>query len=356
MGKWARTIIKSAISFVFFLVLLMLPGRTAGAADTAIQKEIEYQTTNEEEKRELELPETIRQDGTLYERGQITYQTVKETPVTEKITVTMQKKSNVIKDNENYLPEKTIEKDGITYTLLQTVKKKKTLEQGYVQKVTGYSSWETKTAAKNADATKSIPVKDRKTGKTVSVTCHKTGIQKTVDTWVNTYIDIVFIAYDADHFIWQNIIVKKNAKEPLKGYEKELLASVGGNESNYRVGKISWTGKSYRNKNGVLCRKARAAVRKKTAHYRVNYTGSRKVKAVKGTVYKSTYIGEKERQTGKVTYTIKASAVYRQQKKEVPVLALTVGIIFMIIMVIGILILLLKKRQKKEQNPLNKKE
>lgn len=339
------------ILFVFLSVIFLLPGNVARAATTdTIQKEIQYETTKKEDKRKDDFPEKIEQDGKTYIRKQINYKTVKEEAIKDKVTVFLEKKSNMLNQNEEYNPETSIEEKGITYELMQTSEKKKTLQQGYTQTVTGWSLYESKADADRAAPTKRIKAEDERTGEDIYVTCQKTGsVKRTTDTWESTYIDIVFIAYDAKHFIWNGIIVKKNAKEPLKGYYKELLDSVGGNEKTYRIRNISWRGKSYKNKKGVLCRRARASVRKKVPHYRVDYAGVRTVKAVKGKVYTSIYTGLKEVDTGEVKYFILASAVYEKvHESKNPIVVITLGICFVILIVVGILFLLSKRRKKKE--------
>lgn len=345
MQKKLRISVYILLSFAF-----MLSVKTAYAAvPENIQKEIQYETTNPEEKKQF--PERLEQDGAVYLLTGTTYKIQDKTPVQEKKTVYVTKKSKVIRDNESYSPEEEITKDGISYKLVQTEKKKKTLETAYSQTVTGYSEYDSMTAARKAPSIKRIFARSPRTGETVSVACKKKGsIQKTSDTWVDTYIDIEFVAYDATHFAWQDILVEKNVKEPLKGYHKELLQSVGGNSENYKIQRIAWQGKSYKNKQGVLCRKARAYVQKKMPHFRVNYSGTRTEKAVKGIVFTSTYAGEKLVESGNVSYSMLAIATYHMEEKDIPVVGITVGIVVTVLLTVGILFLIKRKRKSKKPN------
>lgn len=340
------------LSLLFLSALILLPGNVsrAAAADT-IQKEIQYETTKKEDKREDEFPERIEQDGGTYIRKQIDYKTVREEAIKNRVPVFLERKSSVLALDEDYSPDTSIEENGIAYELMQTSEKKKTLQQGYTQTVTGYSLYDSKAGAKRAADTKTIKAVDERSGEDVYVTCKKKGdVKKTAATWENTYIDVVFITYDATHFIWNGVIVEKNTKEPLKGYYKELLESVGGNEKTYQVKDVFWNGKSYKNKNGVLCRRARASVRKKVPHYRVDYAGVRTVKAVKGFIYTSTYAGLKEIDTGEVRYSVLASATYEKvQESKAPIVVMTVGICFGLLIVVGILLLLSAKKKKKRE-------
>lgn len=347
---------KGKTSLPLFLLIIsavsMLPGIPirAAAADR-IQKEIQYVATDREEKRETEFPEEIKEAGKTYRRGSVEYRILGEEPVTEMKTVFLTKKSREMEPDEAYSPPQDITENGIRYGFLDLQKKLVTKRRGYTQTVDGYSLYSTRAGAQNAPDTKRIRAVDPQTKKKVTVTCRKQGaVRKTADTWENTYIDIVFVAYDASHFAWNGIIVEKNEKEPLKGYEKELLESVGGSEADHRVRRIRWNGKSYRDRNGVLCRRARADVRKKVSHYRVDYAGTRTVKPERRAVYTCTYTGEKEEGTGEVRYTIRAEASYEAEKTGLmPVLVITVGILLVLAATAGILFLLAKRRKKKKE-------
>lgn len=332
----------------------MLPGASVRAASAdRIRKEIQYSTTDKEEKRETEFPEEIKEEGRTYRRGMVEYQVLKEEPVTEKKTVFLTKKSGELEPDEEYSPPQDITENGIRYGYLDQQKKMVTKRKGYTQTVTGFSLYGSRAGAQGAPATKRIRAVDPQTKEAVTVTCRKKGgVKKTADTWEDTYIDIVFVAYDARHFIWNGIQVEKDEQDPLGGYEKELLESVGGSEADHRVMRIRWNGKSYRDRNGVLCRRARADVRKRVSHYRVDYAGTRTVKADKRAVYTSTYAGEEETGTGEVRYTILAEASYEAEESGMPAaIAITVGIVLSILAVAGTLFFLAKrkKQDRKEQ-------
>lgn len=340
--------------FLLLAAVSMLPGASVRAASAdRIRKEIQYSTTDKEEKRETEFPEEIKEEGRTYRRGMVEYQVLKEEPVTEKKTVFLTKKSGELEPDEEYSPPQDITENGIRYGYLDQQKKMVTKRKGYTQTVTGFSPYGSRAGAQGAPATKRIRAVDPQTKEAVTVTCRKKGgVKKTADTWEDTYIDIVFVAYDARHFIWNGIQVEKDEQDPLGGYEKELLESVGGSEADHRVMRIRWNGKSYRDRNGVLCRRARADVRKRVSHYRVDYAGTRTVKADKRAVYTSTYAGEEETGTGEVRYTILAEASYEAEESGMPAaIAITVGIVLSILAVAGTLFFLAKrkKQDRKEQ-------
>ncbi|MCM1244612.1 MAG: hypothetical protein NC293_03100 [Roseburia sp.] len=345
-----RRYIVKALAVMAAVVFFLLPHGAAYAASdgSTMTKEVEYQGEEKDKKADDYFPEKIVEDGSTWNLQGIRYETVTEKPVMVSEPVTEIVKSGVVNAGETYIPEETVTKDGITYQLSQTTENEVVTEEGYTQKVSGYSEYNSLAEAQSAPETKMVTATDRRTGKNITMKCSYDGITKRADTWEDTYIDITFVSYDADTFLWNKVTVPKNTKNPLKGYEKELLESVGGNRKNYRIRNVSWNGKAYKNAKGVLCRKARAQVRKKVSHYRVNYSGKRKVEEVKGTVYTSVYTGLKETDSGKRNYTIRAVATYEKQKR-IPAAGITIGILLFLLIVVGIIFILKKQKAEKDK-------
>lgn len=330
------------------ILSFLLPGEAHASSGSTMTKKIEYQGKEKAQKADDYFQRKIVEDGSTWNIQGISYEIVREDPVMVSEPVTQTVKSSVIKDGETYTPEETITKDGVTYQLSETTEHEEVAEKGYTRKVTGYSEYDSLEKAQSAPGTKMVTATDRRTGEDVRVRCSYDGITKRTDTWEDTYIDITFVSYDADTFLWNQVTVPKNKKNPLKGYEKELLESVGGSRKNYRIQNVHWSGKAYKNAKGILCRNARAEVRKRTKHYRVNYSGERTVEDVKGKVYTSVYTGLRETDSGERNYTIRAVATYEKQM-EIPVVGITLGILLFLLIVVGI-IFILKKRQGPEND------
>lgn len=341
-------------------VASLIPSQTAGAATETIQKTSYYDITAQGKEEAMaaaegksDFPEQTAEDSAVYVRQEITAKVVTEEPETQAETVYQTKKSGVILSGETFEPEQTMQQDGITYTLVQTTKKKKTLVKEKKETVTAYTVYQSKKAAKAAPASKQVKV----SGSDKKVTCYKTGaVVRQASVWKDSYIDITFVSYDADHYIWNGITVEKDTKTPLAGYERELIKSVGLTPSTCKVKSISYSGKAYRNENGVLCRKARAKVRKKVKQYRANYKGVKKTKAVTGTVYTLLYAGRKEVETGKTVYGVTVTAAYARQKTHISVAVLTVGILLALVFLSGVLLLLAKKKRKPKRVVLDPEE
>lgn len=347
MRKTSRFI---SILSLLVLVLVMLPGvGVRAAAPGLIQKEKQYVTLNEEEKQTFD--KNIIMDGKTYQLQNVSYETVSKNPVKVKEKVTLIKKTKPMKKSDSFKAEKNITKDGVTYTLTGVGKKEKKSKKKWKQTVAAYSEFDSLSDANKASSQKTVTVTDKKTGKMVAVPCMKTSTRKTAETWDYSHIDILFSGYDAETFIWQDLKVKKNTQEPLKGYETALIESVGGNPDKYKVQKIAWNGKSYK-KNGTIYRKARAIVRKKIPHYRVDYSGSITHTEEPDYVYSCTYAGVKETDSKDISYVVAAKANYQleqtKETKKAPVLFITLAVVLVLAAVVGILFILVKKRKIKE--------
>ncbi len=347
MRKTSRFI---SILSLLVLVLVMLPGvGVRAAAPGLIQKEKQYVTLNEKEKQPFDKSIVI--DGKTYQLQNVSYETVSKNPVKVKEKVTLIKKTKPMTKSESFEADKKITKDGVTYKLTGVGKKEKKSKKKWKQTVAAYSEFDSLSDANKASSQKTVTVTDKKTGKMVAVPCMKTSTRKTAETWDYSHIDILFSGYDAETFIWQDLKVKKNTQEPLKGYETALIESVGGNPDKYKVQKIAWNGKSYK-KNGTIYRKARAIVRKKIPHYRVDYSGSITHTEEPDYVYSCTYAGVKETDSKDISYVVAAKANYQleqtKETKKAPVLFITLAVVLVLAAVVGILFILVKKRKIKE--------
>lgn len=336
------------ISFLY-TVAVTDPGAASAASGKAVTKEVEYYTNNSSDKIDGQFPELIQEHGQMYRLQKIRYETVSEKKETVAEPVTKTVKSRAMKLADRYDPAQTIEEDGIVYQLQGSTSEVVTQKKGKTGQISGYTDYYSKNQAYAAPAVKKITVVDPGTQEKHSGNASRIAVEKRVE-WEDSYIDIHFTGYDADRYAWNGIMVKKNEKNPLKGYHKELLQSVGvtgKNRTNYKVGQISWRGEAYRNEKGVLCRDARASVRRKRNIYRVMYQGIYTQDDAMGVVYQSTYAGIRNRETGVTNYQRKAVAEYRPEElKKIPVAAITVGILLVLIAMVGIIYLVYVQGKK----------
>lgn len=86
-------------------------------------------------------------------------------------------------------------------------------------------------------------------------------------------------------------------------------------------------------------------------HYQVSYQAIQRIPEEKGIVYTSTYAGLKEITTGETDYTMVAAGHYIEvESKNVPIVAITVGILLVVIMLVGILWIVRKKQRGTEKD------
>lgn len=336
---------KNKILFLLLIFIFSFQLVTPVSASGVIRKEETYTSTKKNE--EHKFNENITEKGSEYKLLNVDYQIVKEEPETQNEAVSYVKKSKTLKSGTAYEPKETITVNGITYHLEYTQRDEVVSDDAYTQTVTGYTDYDSETAAVNAPPTKKVTVTNKKTNKQETVECDYVGISTLPAQWESGVINITFISYDKQYFAWQGILVEKNVSNPLAGYDKQIVESVGGNTDDYKVESVSWNGAAYANSNGTLCRNAVAKVKRKINRYRVSYKGEIRSSVKKGIVYTSTYTGLKKTETGNTIYTIKATATYKGASNTTAIIAgLTVGVVLFIILVIGI-IYFLKKKQKK---------
>ncbi len=329
------------LSLIFMFSFCITPVSAAGV----MQKEKTYTSTDK--KKEYKFNENITENGDKYKLYNVDYQIVKEEPETENRAVSYIKKSRMLESGEAYEPKQTIVVNGITYHLEYSQREEVTADEEYTQTVTGYTDYASEEAALNAPLHKTVKTVNKKTNKTEDVDCDYRGISSLPAQWEDSVINITFIAYDKQYFAWQGILIKKNVKTPLLGYDEQIIKSIGGNTNDYKIQSVSWKGKAYTNSHGTKCRDAVAKVKRKINRYRVSYQGEIRNNAKRGIYYTITYSGIKKVETGKTLYTIKATAIYKSVSNKTAIIAgLTVGVVLAIVLAVGI-IYSLKQKQKK---------
>lgn len=333
---------KNIKLFSFLLaVLVSLSSVTANATETIsdgknLKKTCVFETKDPsklENKENEEFPEVLKEGGVKYRLKKIVYEVIDKKPVTKDKKVTKEIQSELIPNGQDFVPEQTMKENGVTYKYVSHTP----IEDTAIETVTGFNDYDKAVTASDVPSTKTFPASDG-----TEVTCSLTGIQQLSGVWEDTFIDITFVSYDADVFVWNGHEVTLNDAHPLQGYESQLLDSVGANANEYRINNISWNGDPYMN-NGVLCRNARASVQKFVRYYRANYQGEYQP----GTIYKVVYTGmEKVESETEFNYEMKATAEYTKAIST----AVMVGIGIMLLIVLIILILFILSRKKKEKN------
>ncbi len=334
-----------SLLLVLVMVVTFSSDAYAGTEDT-ITKEYEY-TAKYLDDRKNEFDETISDDDETYNLTDIKYEVVGQTPILETVGVGKVVTTEDMIVNENYSPQNTISENGVDYILTDC-----TILDGsqYTRQYTEYYDF-IATDVENIPQTKAMTVKDE-AGNTVEVAGTLKSKEVTANgDWKSAEIEIVFENYDAGVFEWQGVTINGNSDEPLKGYETELLQSVGETTDSCKIISTEWVGAAYE-ENGVMYRKAKANVQQYVNYVRATYTAN-----VDYAKYTCIYHGTQQvPSTTDFEYQIKAVATYTL-KETLPVkeiILACLGLVFIIALVVVILLILSKRKATDNDNSSKK--
>lgn len=310
------------------------------AADSTVVKENRY-TTNSSDDLHADYDEKIIEDNTFYKLKKVEYEVIDKSQVIVDKSVL----SDLMLDTDEYDPPEKITEDGLIYKLVDV---KQIESETLDQEVSGFDDYEKKISETDVPQTKTLKVEDLRTGEEMEVECPLSGIE-VLDggTLIKDSIDVTFEGYNLGVFEWNGNYVRSDDEYPLKGYEKDLLKSVGLSPSIYSVSSITWKGEPYTDENGVDCRDAVAEIQHYGYLYRANYSSH-----IKYVRYKASY---ENAENDNFNYVIKATAVY---EKVVPVTQAVfyAGIGILIFCILLVLIMYLVSRRKKEDEKSSIKE
>lgn len=310
------------------------------AADSTVVKENRY-TTNSSDDLHADYDEKIIENNNFYKLKNVQYEVLDKSQVIIDWSVV----SDLMLETDEYDPPEEIKEDGLIYRLVDV---KQIDSETLDQEVSGFDDYEKKISEEDVPQTKTLKIEDLRTGEEMEVECPLSGIE-VLDggTLIQDSIDITFEDYSLGVFEWNGTYVRSDDEYPLKGYEKDLLKSVGLSPSIYSVRSIAWSGEPYTDENGVNCRDAVAEIQHYGYLYRANYSSH--IKYVK---YEASY---ENAENDNFNYVIKATAVY---EKVVPVTQAVfyAGIGILIFCILLVLIMYLVSRRKKEDEKSSIKE
>lgn len=338
-GKKVRGM-KLHILILFTVVSALAFSDDTYAADSTIVKENRY-TTNSSDDLHADYDEKIIENNNFYKLKNVQYEVLDKSQVIIDRSVV----SDLMLETDEYDPPEEIKEDGLIYRLVDV---KQIDSETLDQEVSGFDDYEKKISEEDVPQTKTLKIEDLRTGEEMEVECPLSGIE-VLDggTLIQDSIDITFEDYSLGVFEWNGTYVRSDDEYPLKGYEKDLLKSVGLSPSIYSVRSIAWSGEPYTDENGVNCRDAVAEIQHYGYLYRANYSSH--IKYVK---YEASY---ENAENDNFNYVIKATAVY---EKVVPVTQAVfyAGIGILIFCILLVLIMYLVSRRKKEDEKSSIKE
>lgn len=338
-GKKVRGM-KLHILILFTVVSALAFSDDTYAADSTIVKENQY-TTNSSDDLHADYDEKIIENNNFYKLKNVQYEVLDKSQVIIDRSVV----SDLMLETDEYDPPEEIKEDGLIYRLVDV---KQIDSETLDQEVSGFDDYEKKISEEDVPQSKTLKIEDLRTGEEMEVECPLSGIE-VLDggTLIKDSIDITFEDYSLGVFEWNGTYVRSDDEYPLKGYEKDLLKSVGLSPSIYSVRSIAWSGEPYTDENGVNCRDAVAEIQHYGYLYRANYSSH--IKYVK---YEASY---ENAENDHFNYVIKATAVY---EKVVPVTQAVfyAGIGILIFCILLVLIMYLVSRRKKEDEKSSIKE
>ena len=132
-----------------------------------------------------------------------------------------------------------------------------------------------------------VTLTDEQTGQEYEREIPKLETEETSAQWTGGFQFLITVSgYDADVFQLGNAEIPKDAE--LSSYGTEFLEYLGLPEECYRVENVEWSGETYE-KEGILCRDARATGEKLVRNVEVRYGGQVKTPEVKRKQYIGLY-------------------------------------------------------------------
>lgn len=246
----------------------------------------------------------------------------------------LEKSAPVLKGSTVEFPE-TITVGDENFTLKEIRSIDTTEKHG--QQVTQHTDYEYYVTKETVPQSKTVTVINEVTGLEETVECTLSDVSQQGSKWVNSHIDIKFSDYDSTAISWRGLYFANEPTEtPLKGYESELLASVGLTANNGKILKTYWTSEAY-TRNEVVYREAKADIEKLVPVYRATYSGEILEDMV---IQEAVYIGRGMVETDEDEYTIEAVAYYEEDTmsdfmKAAGLFLLTVLIIIFIVFTVA---------------------
>ena len=332
---------KRTVSFVLSLMLMttLVPSE-AFASTGPFTESVTYEADSPD--KVYSFDKKIEKNGQKYKLSDVKVNILEERQKTEENEVTFTEKTEALPVGSEHGFEENVEKDGVTYHLVKINELK---GESYVQEVKAYTDYDYAVTIGSVPQTKTVTVKNEKTGKTETITCSLSNVGRTGSKWKKSYIDLEFQDYGSTAFYWQGILIANDLTSfPLEGHDKDVLASVGLNENTGKVEKYYWTSEAYEREDGLLYRNAKADIQKLVTTYRATYLGEIQTEEV---VYEAVYAGKTIVELQEKIYTLEAVATYENDNSS---LVLFAFILIILIFILFVIFLVLKVMSREKEN------
>lgn len=262
-------------------------------------------------------------EGTRYQLIRTEIETSEGTPVKETEKRMEIRTSDLLLPGEEWAPEETIWKDGISYHLTETRTENSRIS-GRTQKAEGWITYSERTTKPEIPESAEFEIEDADTGERRTVTLPLVRTEEQW-RWQDDFQTILTAEpVDALEYRLGDEVVTLGGEEPgLSGHETGVLHVLGLDPDLYRIEAMNWAGPAYL-RGGIPVRDINLSGSRYVASYRVYYAGEVPLDDVWGNVVVALYEAEVEREAGSLfSYIVRAS--YQPEQAHSMLLPATAG-------------------------------
>ena len=320
---------------VFFLTVCLaagFPAMEVKAADDVLEniyEEHQYKTENpDSDEAEGLFEKELKRDGITYRLSEIRTEVIEENLAeTAGDTITITTAPFLEEKTESYQPEGTIEREGISYQLKDSILEKADIPAHEVP-ITKEVVYEAVEGKDMIPSRIPVSVTDDATGQQMEGIDEISGQEFGEERWEENFsFPVTFHEYGLEGYWLGETVFKLEDDTPdFHGYEAELLALIGVSNEEYTVETVTWDGEAYEDSEGILCRNAVASGKKLVSDCKAVYQGTAVFREEAGVRYRLTYLKKEAESSGKTVYTMKATGVYVPKKNHAAAVAAVIGL------------------------------
>lgn len=304
------------------LLLAGMPAKETLAAESGevlenLYEEHQYTTTNpDSDEAEKLFEKELERDGVTYRLSEIHTEVLKQEGDGNNGGRLELTTSPFLEEYaEKHQPDEQMERDGLEYRLAETRLEETKIPAHEVtaEETVTYDSVE---ALDRLPSAIPITVTDEATGQTAEISGTISAQEFSAERWEEGFsFQATFHEYGLDgYWLGEQVFTLAGDEPDFAGYEAELLSLIGADSDNYTVEDVVWDGETYEDTDGVLCRDARISGKKLVRDCAVTYQGTAVFPEEDGVRYLSSYEPAQNSGSGIITYTMKATGVYKPKK------------------------------------------
>ncbi len=326
------------------------------SADVIVDENKAFETTVIEttDKNEMyNFSDNIEHENEQYTLKNVTSKILEETAKSEELHLEHNEEKYTLEQNATFNEE--YEKDGYTLTLndvsyeeVKTAEKTDKLEQSIVINRGSFRG-----ETENTIVTEYFY---EEYGVTIEVPLHLDRVEQSNPQWVSDVsVPVTIKGVDTAYISFGDEMIPFDGTEPpLNGYENTFLSFLELDSKYYRLNSIAWSGESYTDENGVLCRNAVISGERYVSTFTAYY-GGENVTIPQTDIYKAVaHYGAVQNvlSTTDFTYKIEFTAEYEKgyQQSFLEQYGVYLLIILIVIAVVITLYIIAKKKKENTKN------